>query len=49
MNYDLDFLENFNDWNILLNKNDTIDNGENATEATITNQEHQDYYDRRDQ
>ena len=48
-NYDLDFLGNFNDWNILSKVNDTTNNEANTTENNITNQEHQDYYDQQDQ
>ena len=48
-NYDSDFLDNFNNWNILLKVNDATNNRANTTETIITNQKHQDYYNRRDQ
>ena len=48
-NYNLDFLDNFNDWNLLSKMNDTTNNKANTTDTNIVNQEHQDYYDRRDQ
>ena len=48
-NYDLDFLDNFNDWNILLKVNDVTNNGANTPATDIVNQEHQDYYDQQDQ
>ena len=43
-NYDFDFLDNFNNWNILSKVNDATNNGANKIETNITNQEHQDYY-----
>ena len=43
-NYDLDSLDNFNNWNMLFKVNNTTNSGENTTETTIANQEHQDYY-----
>ena len=47
-NYDLDFLDNFNNRNILSKVNDATNNGANTTKINIANQEHQDYYNRRD-
>ena len=47
-NYDLNFLDYFNHGSILPNVNDTTNSRANATEATIPNQEHQDYYDQQD-
>ena len=43
-NHDLDFLNNFNDWNMLLKVNDATNNGANTTDNNIVNQEDQDYY-----
>lgn len=48
-NYDLDFLDHFNDWDILLKVNNDMNNGANTTDINIENQDHQDYYDQRDQ
>ena len=47
-NQNLDFLDNFHNWNILSKMNDATNNRANTTETTIANQEHQDYYDQRD-
>ena len=44
--YALDSLYNYHDWNESPNMNDTTDSGVNIVEATIANQEHQNYYDR---
>ena len=49
MNYDLDFLENFNDSNTSSKVNDDTNNGAITTDTNITNQDHQDYYNQRDQ
>ena len=48
-NHDLDFLDNFYNWNESLNVTDTTNSGTNTVEATIPKQEHQNYYGRRDQ
>ena len=50
-NYELDSLDNFKDWNILLKVNDVMNNGANKPAIDILNQEHQDqdYYNQRDQ
>ena len=48
-NYDLNFHDNFNNWIILPNVNDTTNSGAKTTKATIANQQHQDYYDQLDQ
>ena len=37
-NYDLDFLVNFNDWNLLLKVNDITNSGANTTNNNIVNQ-----------
>ena len=47
--YDLYFLNNFNNWSILSKVNDATNNRANTVETNIANQEHQNYYDRRDQ
>ena len=44
-NYDLDFLDNVIDWNILSKVNDVTNNRANTPAIDILNQEHQDYYD----
>ena len=43
-NYELDFLNNFKDWNILLKAKDVTNNGVNTPAINILNQENQDYY-----
>ena len=48
-NYELDFLDNFKDWNILSKANDGTNNIANTPSINILNQEHQDYYNRRNQ
>ena len=48
-NYDLDFLDNFKDWNILSKVNDATNNRANTIITNIVNQEHQDYYNQQDQ
>ena len=48
-NYDLDFLDIFNNWNILLKVNDATNNAANTIETNTANQEHQDYYNQQDQ
>ena len=48
-NYDLDFLNNFNYLNILSKMNNATNNRANTTYTNIVNQEHQDYYNQRDQ
>ena len=48
-NYGLDFLDNFNDWNILLAVNNVTNHGANTPATNIVYQEHQDYYNQRDQ
>ena len=44
-NYDLDFLDNNNDWNLLSKVNNVTNNVTNITGTNIVNQEYQDYYD----
>ena len=44
-NYELDFLENFKDWNILSKAYDIMNNVANTPNIDILHQEHQDYYD----
>ena len=48
-NYDLDFLDNFHNWNESPIVTDTANSGADTAEATIANQEHKKYYDWRDQ
>ena len=47
-NYELNFLDNFKDWNILLKVNNVTNNAENTPAINILNQEHQGYYNQRD-
>ena len=44
-NYDLDFLDNFHNWNESPIVTDTANSGADTAEATIANQEHKKYYD----
>ena len=44
-----DFLDNYHDWNESPNTIDTVNSAENITGVHVTNQEHQNYYDRQDQ
>ena len=48
-NYNLDFLDNFHNWNESPNVTNDTNSGANIAEANIVNQEHQNYYDQRDQ
>ena len=43
-NEELNFLDNFKDWNILSKVNNVTNNGENTSAIDILNQENQDYY-----
>ena len=43
--YDLDFLDNYYDWNESTKVTDTTNSGANITGANFTNQEHQNYGD----
>ena len=47
-NYELDFMDNFKDWNILSNANDDTNNIANTSAIDILNQENQDYYNQLD-
>ena len=47
--YELDFLDNYHNWNKLGNAIDTVNSAENIAGAHVANQEHQNYYDWRDQ
>ena len=44
--YELDFLDNYNNWNKSLNVTDTTNSGTNITGANFHNQVHHNYYDR---
>ena len=43
-NYDLDFLDNYHNWNKSPNVTGTTNSGANTAETNIANQEHQNYY-----
>ena len=44
-NYDLDFLNNLNDWDILSKVNNVTNKELNTPAINIANEEHHDYYD----
>ena len=44
-----DFLDNYHDWNKLLNANDTINSAENIVGANVAKKRTSNYYDQQDQ